>query len=39
MIRGIIGGILLLLVAFLYSACILAGRADDREERWFEDDT
>ena len=39
MIRYIIGGILLLLVIFLYSACILAGRADRREERWFDDDT
>ena len=37
--RYIIGGILLLLVFWLYSACILAGRADRREERWFEDDT
>lgn len=39
MIRGIIGGILILIVIFLYSACILAGRADRREEKWFEDDT
>lgn len=22
--------------AAMYAACILAGRADDREERWFE---
>lgn len=35
--RYIIGGILLLLVIFLYSACILAGRADRREERWFDE--
>lgn len=30
----VIGG-MLFLVAAMYAACILAGRADDREERWF----
>ena len=31
----VIGG-MLFLVAAMYAACIMAGRADDREERWFE---
>jgi hypothetical protein len=39
MIKGIIIGVLVLIVLFLYSACIVAGRADRREEKWFEDDT
>ena len=28
-------GFAMLLALFMYSACILAGRADDREERWW----
>ena len=31
----VIGG-MLFLVAMLYAACIMASRADDREERWFD---
>lgn len=26
-----------LAVVLLYSACVVAGRADDREERWFDE--
>lgn len=37
MIKGIIIGVLALIVLFLYSACIVAGRADRREEKWFDE--
>lgn len=35
MAKWLIVGVALFLVAAMYAACILAGRADDREERWF----
>ena len=36
MVKWLIVGVALFLVAAMYAACILAGRADDREERWFD---
>ena len=36
MVKWLIVGVALFLVAAMYAACIMAGRADDREERWFE---
>ena len=36
MVKWLIVGVALFLVAAMYAACIMAGRADDREERWFD---
>lgn len=36
MVKWLIVGVALFLVAAMYAACIMASRADDREEKWFE---
>ena len=36
MIKILILGLMVLVVLMVWAACIVAGEADDREERWFD---
>lgn len=36
MIKILILGLMVFTVLMVWAACIIAGEADDREERWFE---
>ena len=36
MIKILIFGLMIFVVLMVWACCIVAGQADDREERWFE---
>lgn len=38
MVKYLIIGTMVFITFVLYACCILGGEADDREERWFDDE-